>query len=749
MHRQRAGTVIALAGLGLATALAPAGASPGLPHQAAQIAIAPSDLGALHNVSHLHAAGSLAVTDTAGARRLASNGDVVYAAAGSGAIDLIVDQHGIGYATFTGDHAVHVLAADGHLLRSYDLSFIDPNLQPTGLTLDAGAPDYFTPRQLYVQTTTDGVVVLDPDAAAADFSNTAFVNAIGDGILAVAPDHSLYWTSGTNNQVVHFTDEGIRMSSFTVPGNADTTAAVTLKGLAIDSAGYLFAGDAPNHRIVELTLNGAVLDQFGEANPYAPDLPAASTAGALDGPGLLAVDCHGGLWVADADSSGNTRLVEFTRVAAPTGSCPDPVAPVTIGPSSQQALAVAVDRADNVYLSALGEVEKYDASRHFVLRWGSAHPVEGGLHAFGFASALGTDPVSGDVWVSSYRWPDYDANGNVMGVHNAFPQLLRFGPTGTFRAHITTPPGGGSAFVTPTAMTVRRSDGHVFVADTTLQTVQELDRSGTFVRSYAIQTFPGAEASGGLPFVFALAIDPQGRLLVSARQRASHVLTTTGTNSTYLGGIERFVTTGATAGSFDTTLPVPQNLSTAADPPASIGVLADGSMLWSSSPNLPVVSTTASGAVLTVSSTYAPTGQALDGIVGPSGAPRIAVDCVGNVVLADATLSRYVALRYSTGRCIWLPTASTGLMTKHTTTSITVTGSSNPSGQVTKMRVLYGATTAYGKATVWVTLPSDNTVQTRTFTISGLLSAHTYHYRVQVTNASGTVNGSDRTARTL
>jgi hypothetical protein len=88
-------------------------------------------------------------------------------------------------------------------------------------------------------------------------------------------------------------------------------------------------------------------------------------------------------------------------------------------------------------------------------------------------------------------------------------------------------------------------------------------------------------------------------------------------------------------------------------------------------------------------------------------------------------------------------------MTKHTKTSVTVTAASNPSAQVTKMRVLYGPTTRYGKSTVWLTLPSDNVVQTRAFLLGGLLSAHTYHYRVQVQNASGTVSGADRTARTL
>jgi hypothetical protein len=124
------------------------------------------------------------------------------------------------------------------------------------------------------------------------------------------------------------------------------------------------------------------------------------------------------------------------------------------------------------------------------------------------------------------------------------------------------------------------------------------------------------------------------------------------------------------------------------------------------------------------------------------------VDCAGRLVFANDVTGQVVRLSTSTTVCRWLPTAVTGTVTARTTTRLTVSATANPSAQVTKVRVQYGASTAYGKVTAWLTLPSDNVGLARSFALTGLVHAHTYHYRVQVTNASGTAYGADRTGKT-
>ena len=718
----------------------------GLPHQDFIVGLDGTTADAISGLSRINIAGGdgIALTDAVGARRLTHTGDALYTADGNGAAaeDLLVDSSGTGFATFVGDSKLHVLAPDGHELRTVDFSgYFGGPVQLSGLTLDSGPSDSGFARTLYVQSD-DGLLVVDPDNATFDptVDGVAALSTIsGPGLLAVAPDHSLFAVTGTN-RITHYTDEGIKLSSFQVASdvsNAPNPPAIA--GIAIDSKGVLFASDNANNRVVELTLDGTVLDQFGEPNPQAGFVPASATPGALDGPGPLVIDCRGRLWVADTDSTNKSRLVAFTHVAAPTGSCSTDPAPVTAIVNSDQASAIAVDRAGNTYDSAMGQVKKYDAAGKFVLAWGTDHPVlgSGGDAAFGFPSGIATDPVNGDVWVDAYRWPTYDSAGNVVGVVNGDPKLLRFSPTGVLRAHITTP-AGGSAFNQPGAITVRTSDGHVFVADPTLGTIQELDRSGAFVRSFAVQ-----QVAGGLPafspIPLALAFDHTGNLLVSVQQRAGSV-SGYGWN---VGGVERFAPTG----SFVDTAPVPQNFPTA-DPPRSMAVRPDGSMLWSTFAFLPGTSGNTTASVLTVTSTLKATGDVLTGTIGSSTSDRLAVDCRGNVRVADVENSRFFTLRYASGRCTWLPTATTGAVASRTRTSLTVKGSANPSAQVTKMRVLYGTTTKYGKTTAWVTLPSDNITATKSFVLSGLLHAHTYHYKVQVQNASGRANGKDRTGST-
>ena len=721
-----------------------AAGSTGQPHQDLILGIDPTAADAISGLARLNIAGGdgLAMTDAAGARRLARNGDILYSANGGGAAeDLLVDSNGIGFATFAGDSAVHVLAPDGHELRTIDFTGGFGPIQLTAMTLDEGPTDSGFPRTLYVQSDA-GLLVVNPDDPSFDpTTGTADLAAIGKGLLAVAPDHSLYFTNGGSDRIWHYTDEGIRLSSFAVPGDpSNAPQPVVITGMDIDSKGVLFAADKNNSRIVELSLDGQVLDQFGEPNPQPGFAPASDTPGALDSPGPLVIDCRGRLWVGDTDSTGKSRLVAFTRAAAPTRTCASAPAPVTGVVTSDQASAIAVDRAGNTYDSALGKVDKYDAAGKLVLSWGSDHPVlgSGGASAFGFPSGLAADPVTGDVWVAAFRWPTYDGSGAIIGVTNGDPKLLRFGPTGVMRAHITTPVGG-STFDQPTAITVRASDGHVFVADNTLHAVEELDRSGAFVRSFVLQPVAGALPAFPNPLPIALAFDHVGNLLVSVQQRA-------GSSSGYswnVGGIERF----SPSGSYLDTAPVPQNFPTA-DPPKSIAVRPDGSMLWSALANLPVFGSSATGTVLVVTSSLQPIGDALAGVVGTSTSVRMVVDCRGNVHVSDPEHAQLFILRYSSGTCRWLPTATTGAVSSRTTTSLTVKGSANPSAQVTKMRVLYGATTKYGKATAWVTLPSDNITITKSFVLSGLLHAHTYHYKVQVTNPSGTVNGKDRTGTT-
>ena len=457
-----------------------------------------------------------------------------------------------------------------------------------------------------------------------------------------------------------------------------------------------------------------MLGQFGEANPF-PATPSSQFTGVLDAPGLLAVDCHGALWVADSDTSGKSRIVDFTGAAAPTGACAPQPAPLVTGPASQQASAVTVDRAGNRYLSAYGKVEKYDAAGHSGPVLGSDNPTVGPDAAFGQPSGLGADPVNGDVWVLAFRWFTFDGSGNITGVTNADPKLLRFGPTGVLRTKITVPSGGGATFVTPNALAVRPSDGHVFVGDSTLQTVQEMDRNGAWSARCPCNRWPAsnrAQLRSSCP-----SASTSWASCGLGAERAGHV----SSPSFYawnVGGVEKF----SAAGSYLTTVAVPQNPPTA-DPPTAMALLSDGSMLWTSAPNLPPAPFGTPRMLLAVSSGLV-TGTVLEGSLSTSSAPGLAVDCRGNVDLTDPGATKLLMLRYSTKKCTWLPTATTGAVSSRTKTSLTVKGSANPSAQVTKIRVLYGARRSTARRRHGRPCPVTTVTVTKKFVLSGLPRPH-------------------------
>jgi hypothetical protein len=98
------------------------------------------------------------------------------------------------------------------------------------------------------------------------------------------------------------------------------------------------------------------------------------------------------------------------------------------------------------------------------------------------------------------------------------------------------------------------------------------------------------------------------------------------------------------------------------------------------------------------------------------------------------------------------PTASTSGATEVGLTSAKLNGSVNPNGWDTHYYYEYGPTTAYGSsmpAAPGMDIGSGSSPTSTWNTVSALLPATTYHYRVVASNAGGTVYGTDQTFTTL
>jgi hypothetical protein len=96
------------------------------------------------------------------------------------------------------------------------------------------------------------------------------------------------------------------------------------------------------------------------------------------------------------------------------------------------------------------------------------------------------------------------------------------------------------------------------------------------------------------------------------------------------------------------------------------------------------------------------------------------------------------------------PSATTDAATGMGPTAATLNGHVNPQGVATTYHFDYGTTTSYGTS---VPVPegsagSDRNDHAVSYSLTGLASSTTYHYRVVATNSAGTTNGADSTFTT-
>ena len=179
------------------------------------------------------------------------------------------------------------------------------------------------------------------------------------GALAIDGSGNLYVADGeTIRKVVVATGEvmtlaGSAQTACTAGDGAGAAAGFCgLSGLAVDTAGNLYASDTTSNTIRKIVVaTGGVTTLAGSGSPGAAD--GTGAAASFDGPGALAIDPDGNLYVAD----GNLAIRKIA-VSGGVVTTPGTLNSEFFGVSLDAPGGLALDSAGNLYASAVGVIVK-------------------------------------------------------------------------------------------------------------------------------------------------------------------------------------------------------------------------------------------------------------------------------------------------------------------------------------------------------------------------------------------------------
>jgi len=351
--------------------------------------------------------------------------------------------------------------------------------------------------------------------------------------LDTVADHVLGQTNFTNNAA----NEG---------GGITAHSLYTPLGLAFDAHGNLYVADAHNNRVLEyddpLTTDHIADRVFGQADftHGAPNAGGSVSAQGLDGPGSLALDPQGNLYVADFN---NNRVVEYDAPLTSDATADHVFGQlnfsghaINAGGLSASSLngpsGLALDKAGNLYVADFlnSRVLEFDApltSDHVAdLVFGQPGFITADVNHGGISAASLGRPASvaldaaGNVYIA-----DHD-NNRVLEYHaplttNRTADLV-FGQGGSFTTTVSSPTSATSLRF-PGYVTVD-ARGNLYVSDGGNARVLEynapLTSDDTADHLFGQPNFGASTPNNGgisasrLALPESLALDPLGNLFV-------------------------------------------------------------------------------------------------------------------------------------------------------------------------------------------------------------------------------------------
>lgn len=249
-----------------------------------------------------------------------------------------------------------------------------------------------------------------------------------------------------------------------------------VSGLALNGHGHLYAVEDTNNRIVELSLQGAVVRQWGTKG---------SAPGQLNQPVRVALDAQGDLYVTD---SLNNRIQKFSPTGEPLAEWGDPG-------EFNFPIGITLDSQGNMYVGDVRHyrIQKLSPSGTRLASWGGHGSTPGQFD--GMPGGIALD-AKGNVYVSEAYGSD---------------RVHEFSPSGTFIARWGGTGGQPGQFSEPRALAFD-VEGNIYGGDTGNNRVQKLSPTGQFIAQWQGPT------AAPFPEPSYITLDGKGHVYVSDGQ---------------------------------------------------------------------------------------------------------------------------------------------------------------------------------------------------------------------------------------
>lgn len=249
--------------------------------------------------------------------------------------------------------------------------------------------------------------------------------------LALDGHGHLYAVEYKNNRIVEFSLEGVAIRQWGTKGSALGQLNQPIR-VALDAQGDVYITDSLNNRVEKFSPSGEPLAQWGGAG---------SAAGKFNFPVGITLDSQGNVYVADTM---NERVQILSPAGAPLsswgsqGSAP--------GQFDGYPGGIALDAKGNVYVTeAYGNnrVHEFSSAGAFIARWGGT----------------GSEPGK----FNEPRSPVFDSQGNIYVGDTGNNRVQELSPAGQFIAQWQGP--SSAPFPEPSDITKDEKGGNLYVSD--------------------------------------------------------------------------------------------------------------------------------------------------------------------------------------------------------------------------------------------------------------------------------------------